>query len=95
MKKIFAITILFAILPVLCGGTNKRIDREQFINLLNLEKGNEFDPNGYFFSDMGNWHGYGFNNSQSLENAGGFRGPAFVGGRHTGLIWLSDNFEKL
>lgn len=46
-------------------GTYKQ---DEFVNLLNIEVGYKVTPNGYFFSDLGDWHGYGFNNpsKQSL-----------------------------
>ena len=73
-------------------GTYKQ---EQFVNLLNIEVGYEVSPKGYFFSDLGNWHGYGFNNPTDQSLTGGFRGPAFTGERALSLQWLSDCFEKL
>lgn len=93
-KRIGFITILLVI-SVLQGWTKEKFKQDQFINMLNLEVGNKFDPAGYFFSDLGNWHGYGFNSSSTLEKAGGFRGPAFTAGRSIGLKWLSDSFERL
>ena len=95
MKKKTVITVALLVISILQGWTKEKFVQERFVNMLNLEVGNKFDPNGYFFSDLGDWHGYGFNNSSILEKAGGFRGPAFTAGRSTGLKWLSDNFEKL
>ena len=73
-------------------GTYKQ---DEFVNLLNIEVGYKVTPNGYFFSDLGDWHGYGFNNPSKQSLVGGFRGPAFAGERNLGLQWLSDCFEKL
>lgn len=73
-------------------GTYKQ---DEFVNLLNIEVGYKVTPNGYFFSDLGDWHGYGFNNPSDKSKIGGFRGPAFAGERNLGLQWLSDCFEKL
>ena len=58
-----------------------KFKQEQFVNLLNIEVGYSVSPNGYFFSDLGDWHGYGFNNPSNLSLTGGFRGPAFAGER--------------
>lgn len=69
--------------------------RERFVNLLNIEVGYDIAPQGFMFSDLGCWHGFGFNNSSDLAKAGGFRGPAFLGEKSLGLQWLSDSFEKL
>ncbi len=73
-------------------GTYKQ---EQFVNLLNIEVGYEVSPKGYFFSDLGDWHGYGLNNPSDASLMGGFRGPAFAGERSLKLQWLSDCFEKM
>ena len=72
-----------------------KYNRVDFPNLINIVKGNDIQPQGYFFSDLGNWHGYGLNQTEDLPMAGGFRGPAFNIGRKSGLQWLSDCFEKL
>lgn len=69
--------------------------QDDFVNLLNIEVGYKVTPKGYFFSDLGDWHGYGFNNPSDKSPVGGFRGPAFAGERNLGLQWLSDCFEKL
>lgn len=72
----------------------KSYHQEDFINLLNIEKGYKTPPNGYFFSDLGNWHGYGFNNPID-KTIQGLRGPAFMGERELSIQWLSDSFEQL
>ncbi|MBD3588514.1 hypothetical protein HC965_03945 [Bacteroides sp. GM023] len=92
-KKLCIITAL----TVFCvfNGWARKFKQEQFVNLLNIEVGYEITPNGFLFADLGNWHGYGFNNPSDLSNAGGFRGPAFIGEKKISLQWLSDCFEKL
>lgn len=83
------------ILSVQPGTGKQTFTQDQFVNLLNIEVGYQPSPNGYFFSDMGNWHGYGLNKPSELTLAGGFRGPAFTGERSLGLQWLSDCFTRL
>lgn len=79
-----------------CGTTDKSTyKQDEFVNLLNIEAGYESAPKGYFFSDLGGWHGYGLNDASEASLVGGFRGPAFMGERGIGLQWLSDCFEKL
>lgn len=95
MKKKTGFIIMLFALSIVQGWAKGKFKQEDFINVLNLEVGNVHDPNGYFFSDLGNWHGYGFNNPSAIEKAGGFRGPAFTAGRKVGLKWLSDSFERL
>lgn len=73
----------------------EKYSQQQFVNVLNIEKGTEVLPQGFLFSDLGDWHGYGFNDSSDLSLAGGFRGPAFIGTKREGMKWLSDCFEKL
>lgn len=94
MKKILVIVAawIFCILQSWGKGT---YSQEQFVNLLNIEVGYEVAPEGYFFSDLGDWHGYGLNKPTEMSLAGGFRGPAFTGERKLKLQWLSDCFEKL
>lgn len=86
-----------AALAVWClsDGWAQRFKQDQFVNLLNIEVGYEAAPNGFLFTDLGGWHGYGFNSSKDLSTAGGFRGPAFMGEKSLGIQWLSDCFEKL
>lgn len=94
MKNIYI--CLAALALSVCNGWGKdKYRQDQFVNLLNIEVGYEGMPEGYFFSDLGDWHGYGFNASADLASAGGFRGPAFAGERKLKLQWLSDCFEKL
>lgn len=94
MKKIYATTVVWVLSSCLAWGKGT-YKQEQFVNLLNIEVGYEVSPKGYFFSDLGNWHGYGFNNPTDHSLTGGFRGPAFTGERALSLQWLSDCFEKL
>lgn len=93
-KKVFVVAAALAF-SAFQGWSKENYKQEQFVNLLNIEVGYEAAPRGYFFSDLGGWHGYGFNSSADLAKAGGFRGPAFMGERSLGLQWLSDGFEKL
>lgn len=93
-KKVFVVAAALAF-SAFQGWSKENYKQEQFVNLLNIEVGYEAAPRGYFFSDLGGWHGYGFNSSADLSKAGGFRGPAFMGERSLGLQWLSDGFEKL
>lgn len=72
-----------------------KFKQDQFVNLLNIEVGYKISPRGYFFSDLGDWHGYGLNNPSNRKLTGGFRGPAFAGERSLKLQWLSDCFEKM
>lgn len=96
MKKI-GIYLITALSIATFQGCNKPSTYQQndFVNLLNIEVGYEESPQGYFFSDLGDWHGYGFNNPSDTSIIGGFRGPAFMGERSIGLQWLSACFEKL
>lgn len=73
-------------------GTYKQ---DEFVNLLNIEAGYEITPKGYFFADLGGWHGYGFNDSKQVNTTVGFRGPAFLGERGIKMQWLSDSFEQV
>lgn len=93
MKKY--VIMLVCVLSALQGYAKGAYKQEQFVNLLNIEVGYEVTPRGYFFSDLGNWHGYGLNNPTDRSLTGGFRGPAFAGERSLGLQWLSDCFERL
>lgn len=77
MKKFFLLFMVF-LLP-LCVGGKVKYDQNQFVNILNIQTGNDSSPNGYFFSDLGNWHGYGFNDESAIKITSGFRGPAFMG----------------
>lgn len=92
-KKLCVAVVLAA--SCLSSGWAQKFKQDQFVNLLNIEVGYEITPNGFIFTDLGGWHGYGFNKSTDLSKAGGFRGPAFMGERHIGIQWLSDCFEKL
>lgn len=90
--------VMSAALLIFCffhGFGKGKFRQDQFVNLLNIEVGYKISPNGYFFSDLGDWHGYGFNNPSNQMLTGGFRGPAFAGERSLRLQWLSDCFEKM
>ena len=90
--------VMSAALLIFCffhGFGKGKFRQDQFVNLLNIEVGYKISPNGYFFSDLGDWHGYGFNNPSNQMLTGGFRGPAFAGERSLKLQWLSDCFEKM
>lgn len=93
MKKFFLLFMVF-LLP-LCVGGKVKYDQNQFVNILNIQTGNDSSPNGYFFSDLGNWHGYGFNDESAIKITSGFRGPAFMGEKKMGLQWLSDSFGRM
>lgn len=93
IKKLVLLSMVFA-LPLGLLGKGK-YTQEQFVNLLNIEAGNAYNPNGYFFSDYGNWHGYGFNDKSTSEIIAGFRGPVFMGEKRIALQWLSDSFGKM
>ena len=73
----------------------ERFRQKEFVNLLNIEAGYIASPEGYFFSDLGDWHGYGLNNPEIDSLVGGLRGPAFTGERKLRLQWLSDCFEQV
>lgn len=92
-QKLFIILILC--IHYQLNTSARTFKQEQFINLLNIEAGYEVTPEGFLFADLGNWHGYGFNAPSVLSEAGGFRGPAFMGERSLKQQWLSDCFEKL
>ena len=94
MKRKIILVVALLALSLQSFGKGK-FKQEQFVNLLNIEVGYSVSPNGYFFSDLGDWHGYGFNNPSDQSLTGGFRGPAFTGETSLGLRWLSDCFEKL
>ncbi len=93
--KNFSLALAALAFSTFYGCSEENFKQEQFVNLLNIEVGYEVTPKGYFFSDLGDWHGYGFNNSSVDSLVGGFRGPAFAGERKLKLQWLSDCFEKL
>lgn len=93
--KNFSLALATLAFSTFYGCSKENFKQEQFVNLLNIEVGYEVTPKGYFFSDLGDWHGYGFNNSSVDSLVGGFRGPAFTGERKLKLQWLSDCFEKL
>ena len=93
-EKVYLVIAALAF-SVFQGWGKETYKQDEFVNLLNIEVGYKVTPNGYFFSDLGDWHGYGFNNPLKQSLVGGFRGPAFVGERNLGLQWLSDCFEKL
>ena len=95
MKRKLVLIVAVLALSFYQGFGKGKFKQEQFVNLLNIEVGYSVSPNGYFFSDLGDWHGYGFNNPSDLSLTGGFRGPAFAGERSLRLQWLSDCFEKL
>lgn len=94
MRKIVFI-IVVSLISALQSCEKGTYKQEEFVNLLNIEVGYEVTPEGYFFSDLGDWHGYGFNKPSADSLVGGFRGPAFTGERKLKLQWLSDCFEKL
>lgn len=89
----------FGVALALCLSWNARaaapFAQEQFSNLLDIRAGATNQPAGYFFSDLGDWHGYGFQKPDALATAGALRGPAFVTGPGDGLRWLSNGFERL
>lgn len=93
--KNFSLALATLAFSIFYGCSEEKFKQKQFVNLLNIEVGYEVTPKGYFFSDLGDWHGYGFNNSSVDSLVGGFRGPAFAGERKLKLQWLSDCFEKL
>lgn len=93
-KKVFLVAAAIA-LSTFQGWSKGNYKQDEFVNLLNIEVGYKISPHGYFFSDLGDWHGYGFNNPSEKSLVGGFRGPAFTGERNLKLQWLSDCFEKL
>lgn len=95
MKKRTMIVAASLALTLLQSCAKDTYKQDQFVNLLNIETGTTHSPEGYFFADLGCWHGYGFNNSSDMSEAGGFRGPAFAGERSLGLQWLSPCLEKL
>lgn len=95
MKKRTIIVVAVLALSAFQAFAKGSYKQDQFVNLLNIETGTLHSPEGYFFSDLGCWHGYGFNSSSDISKAGGFRGPAFVGERSLGLQWLSPCFEQL
>lgn len=95
MKRKIVLSVALLILCFLHGFGKGKFKQDQFVNLLNIEVGYKISPNGYFFSDLGDWHGYGFNNPSNQMLTGGFRGPAFAGERSLKLQWLSDCFEKM
>lgn len=95
MKKRTIIVVAALALSAFQTSAKGKYKQEQFVNLLNIETGTLHSPEGYFFADLGCWHGYGFNSSSDISKAGGFRGPAFAGERSLGLQWLSPCFEQL
>ena len=93
MKLLFLLYIVF-LLPLGVLGKVK-YNQEQFVNLLNIESGNDYNKNGFIFSDLGNWHGYGFNDTSDSKIKAGFRGPAFMGEKRLALQWLSESFCQM
>ncbi len=90
----------FILLLILAGTSlgiqaKEKYRQKDFPNLLNIEAGYEVSPEGFFFSDLGDWHGYGLNNPEVDSLTGGLRGPAFTGERKLRLQWLSDCFEQV
>ena len=65
-KKVFVVAAALAF-SAFQGWSKENYKQEQFVNLLNIEVGYEAAPRGYFFSDLGGWHGYGFNSSADLQ----------------------------
>ncbi len=95
MNKRMSVWSIALVAIVLQVWGKEKFKQEHFVNMLNIEVGYTVSPQGYFFSDLGDWHGYGLNNPTDFSAAGGFRGPAFTGERRLQLSWLSDCFEKL
>jgi putative isomerase len=69
-------------------------DPDTYPNLLDLRQGSPNDPSGYFMSDLGCWHAYGYCQDQAVQRRGGFRGPFIMTGLN-GSRWLSEAFERL
>ena len=90
--KTYLTIAAFALASMQVMGQGK-LKQQKFVNLLNLEKDHEVTPNGYFFADLGGWHGYGFNGHN--QSSVGFRGPSFLGERGISMQWLSDCFEQM
>lgn len=95
MKKRTYLIIAALALSSLQGWGKGAYKQDEFVNLLNIEAGYEITPKGYFFADLGGWHGYGFNDSKQANAGAGFRGPAFLGERGISMQWLSDCFEQV
>lgn len=68
-RKLVLIAAVLTLSFSLVFGKGK-FTQEQFVNLLNIEVGYSVSPNGYFFSDLSDWHGYGFNNPSELQAGG-------------------------
>jgi len=81
-------------MPLLTSAQEK-VSRTQaeFANVLDIRPGVKGAESGYFFTDLGGWHGYGMNPAASQELWGGFRGPVVMVGR-PGIRWLSDMLER-
>lgn len=95
MKKRTYLIIAALAFSSLQGWGKRAYKQDEFVNLLNIEAGYEITPKGYFFADLGGWHGYGFNDSEQVDTRVGFRGPAFLGERAISMQWLSDCFEQV
>lgn len=95
MKKRTYLIIAALAFSSLQGWGKGAYKQDEFVNLLNIEAGYEITPKGYFFADLGGWHGYGFNDSGQADTEVGFRGPAFLGERAISMQWLSDCFEQV
>lgn len=95
MKKKTYLIIAALAFSSLQGWGKGAYKQDEFVNLLNIEAGYEITPKGYFFADLGGWHGYGFNDSELADTRVGFRGPAFLGERAISMQWLSDCFEQV
>lgn len=95
MKKKTYLIIAALAFSSLQGWGKGAYKQDEFVNLLNIEAGYDITPKGYFFADLGGWHGYGFNDSKQTNAGVGFRGPAFLGERGISMQWLSDCFEQV
>lgn len=80
--------LLILTLPALTALSQQRND---FANLISLQPGTDGLKDGYLFSDLGTWHGFGLSDSLNLSNAGALRGPAIIKGRK-GITWIADAF---
>jgi putative isomerase len=64
--------------------------RNDFPNVIDVQKGNPYQPEGYFFIDKGAWHGFGLGAVEESEYYGGFRGPFLLLGRGRTDTWGSE-----
>ncbi len=94
LRNAFYWFLVLAIPMVSCKKTQETTSEPEFQNVLDLSviPQNQYNLDGFGFSDLGAWHGFALPPQDSIEYAGGFSGPLLM---KTHGRWISKNFCQL